>query len=409
MHEYDVVIVGGGLVGGALACALAPTGLRIALVEAVAPETMRQPSYDERVIALSLGSQRILQGIGLWPRIAAEAEPIRRVHVSDRGHCGFTRLDHAELGVEALGQVAPARVMGHAIRTRLATLNTLTTLCPARLCNHRLEGDRVTLDLHCQGRDLQLGTRLLVAADGGDSAIRARLGLGTQGHAYGQDAIITTVTADHASPGTAYERFTESGPLALLPMTEGRYSVVWTCREDETAELLALSDADFIALLQARFGHRLGRLERPSARQAYPLRLALTREPVQQRVVLIGNAAHTLHPVAGQGFNLGLRDVAALAEVLAEPAGRADPGDPETLAAYRRWRGGDQLVTGLVTDLLARVFVNPLRPVLGLRAAAMLGIDLLPGARQRVARRFMGLEGTQPRLACGLPLRTSHV
>jgi len=192
-------------------------------------------------------------------------------------------------------------------------------------------------------------------------------------------------------------------------MTGGRYSVVWTCRETEAAEILGLPDAEFTARLQQRFGYRLGRLGKPAPRRAYPLKLALTREAIQPRAVLIGNAAHTLHPVAGQGFNLGLRDVAALADVLAEAAaGGRDPGAPETLAAYGRWRGRDQQGVATLTDALARLFVNPWLPLRVARDVGMIGLDLLPPARRLVARRFMGTGGRLPRLARGLPLGASH-
>lgn len=403
--DYDVVIVGGGLIGGSLACALAGTGLKIALVEAVAADAPKQPSYDERVIALSWGSRRILEAIGLWEEIAPEAGPIEQVHISDRGHFGFSRLDQEELGVEALGYVIPARALGTAIRAAMERAADLDVLCPARLVGQRVHGERVEAEVLMGAEGRGLSARLLVAADGGDSAVRKGLGIPTEERRYGHDAVIATVTPDRPRPGMAFERFTETGPLALLPMTAGRYSVVWTCRETETAEILGLSDVAFIARLQERFGYRLGQLGKPAPRRAYPLKLALTREAIQPRLVLIGNAAHTLHPVAGQGFNLGLRDVAALADVLAEAAaGEGDPGAPEVLAAYGRWRGRDQQGVATVTDALARLFVNPWLPLRMARDAGMIGLDLLPPVRRLLARRFMGIDGRLPRLARGLPL-----
>lgn len=410
MYDYDLVIVGGGLVGGSLACALSRTPLKVALIEAVPPRSSQQPSYDERVIALSLGSQRIFEAIGVWGDIEPEAEPILDVHVSDRGHCGFTRLSHADEGVAALGYVTPARAMGQAIHTALQYAPNLETFCPAQLLSHRSSKDGVELEIQTEDERLHLRARLLVAADGGDSVVRRHLDIKTEERAYGHDAIITTVTPDRARRGWAFERFTESGPLAMLPMTRGRYSVVWTCREEETAEILGLSDAAFLARLQARFGYRLGRLEQVAPRYAYPLKLLLTRDSVQERLVLIGNAAHTLHPVAGQGFNLGLRDVAALAEVLVDGAVKgSDVGSPEILAEYRTWRLHDQVGTARLTDGLARLFVVPWWPVLAARNLGMLGLDLLPVARHRIAERFMGLGGRLPRLARGLSLEARHV
>ena len=410
MAEFDVVIVGGGLVGGSLASALRELPLRVALIESDPVRASNKPSPDERVIALSLGSRRIFGGLGVWPAIAPVAEPILGVHVSDRGHCGFTRLDRREEGVEALGYVTPARAMDLALQVSLERAPKLQLLRPARLLNHRVGAKGIELEVQLGNERRRLDTRLLVAADGGDSSVRERLGLRVDGHDYGQDAVITTVLADQPRPGQAFERFTDTGPLAMLPMPGGRYSVVWTCRPTETTDLLSLTDADFVARLQARFGWRLGRLSAPSPRQAYPLKLKLVRETIHERLVLIGNAAHTLHPVAGQGFNLGLRDVAALAEALGEAARQGnDPGSANTLADYKRWRGRDQSDTARLTDTLARLFVAPWRPVRIARNLGLLGLDLAPGARQRLARRFMGLDGSLPRLARGLPLETPHV
>jgi 2-octaprenyl-6-methoxyphenol hydroxylase len=234
---------------------------------------------------------------------------------------------------------------------------------------------------------------------------------------YGHDAIITTVTPDRPQPGVAYERFTDTGPLAMLPMTGGRWSVVWTTQEDQTAALLGLEDKAFLARLQERFGYRLGGLDRLGHRVSYPLRQILASEGVGERVVLIGNAAHTLHPVAGQGFNLGLRDVAALAEVLAGAArAGGDPGGKAALADYARWRRQDQAQSALVTDSLARLFVNPWVPLRLARDLGLVGLDLIPGARLALGRRFMGTGpavggdagGRLPRLARGLALETQR-
>ena len=400
--QYDLIIVGGGLVGGSLACALGRAGLRVALVEALATAARSQPSYDERVLALSWGSRRILEAMGLWASLAPGAEAIRRVHVSDRGHFGFARLDAAEEGVPALGYVAPARLIAQAIQTRM---DGVAVFCPARLLGFHLQEDGVEVEVASGGESQLLSAALLVAADGGDSAIRKRLGFEALARGYGHDAIITTVTPDRPQPGVAFERFTDTGPLALLPMTEGRYSLVWTARETETAGILGLDDQAFLDRLQARFGYRLGGFARPGRRLAYPLNLLLTRNPVRQRLVLIGNAAHTLHPVAGQGLNLGLRDLAALAEIVTDRVrAGADPGAPEALTAYQGLRGGDQDRTGLATDFLAHLFVNPWPPLRLGRDLGLLALDLLPGARHGLAQRFMGTAGHLPRLARGLPL-----
>ncbi|MGQ9659766.1 MAG: 2-octaprenyl-6-methoxyphenyl hydroxylase [Thermochromatium sp.] len=410
MAEFDVVIVGGGLVGGSLATAVRALPLRVALLESTPGQAANAPNADERVIALSLGSRRIFGGLGVWPAIAPVAEPILGVHVSDRGHCGFARLDHREEGVEAFGYVVPARALNLALQEALEQAPNLQILRPARLLDHQPGPTEVVLEIQVGNERRRLTTRLLVAADGGDSSVRERLRLRVDGYDYGQDAIVTTVLADRPRPGQAFERFTDTGPLAMLPMPGGRYAVVWTCRSTETTDLLSLTETDFVARLQARFGWRLGRLSDPSPRQAYPLKLRLVRETIHTRLVLIGNAAHTLHPVAGQGFNLGLRDVAALAEVLTESARRGqDPGSANTLTDYARWRRHDQVTTARLTDALARLFVVPWCPVRVARNLGLLGLDLIPAVRRQLAHRFMGLADPLPRLARGLSLEVAHV
>ena len=405
MLDYDLVIVGGGMVGASLANAVAGTGLRVAVVEAVATDAPRHPSYDERVIALSLGSRRIFDGLGVWPALAADAEPIRHVHVSDRGHFGFAHLDAAEEGVPALGYVAPARAIGTALQARLDQAAGIELLRPARVVGIQVSRDHVNLEVAVAGASRLMRAALVVAADGGESAVRKRLGLAVRERSYHHDAIISTVTPERPATGTAFERFTDSGPLALLPMTEGRWSVVWTAREEQTPEILGLDDDSFLARLQQRFGQRMGRLTRPGRRIAYPLRLMLAKQLTRPRLVLIGNAAHTLHPVAGQGFNLGLRDVAELADLLAEAQRTGkDLGGEAVLGPYRQRRGRDQAGTALLTDGLARLFVNPWTPVRTGRNLGMLALDLIPGARHRMAQRFMGIGGRLPRLARGLPV-----
>jgi 2-octaprenyl-6-methoxyphenol hydroxylase len=410
MTDYDVIIAGGGMVGASLAHALAGGGLRVAVVEPVPLTAAAQPSYDDRAIALAYGTRRILEGLGVWAAIAPHAEPIRRVHVSDRGHFGFTHLDARDEDAEALGYVVTARDLGAALLAPLAERADL--LCPARVADFVVEADRVRVSIEPAGCDTSVGApstarsitaRLLVAADGGRSAIRERLGIAQRHHAYGHHAVVANVTPSLPHQGVAFERFTETGPLALLPMTQNRCGLVWTARDADLADVLALDDRAFLAALQERFGFRLGRFVAVGRRSHYPLELRLAETQVLDRVAFIGNAAHTVHPIAGQGFNLGIRDVAMLADVLVEArrAGR-DLGALAVLEGYEAARRRDQRTVALATDALARLFTNPLGPLRVARNLGMTLLDALPPAKHLLARVGMGLAGAQPRLARGL-------
>ncbi|MFP5505456.1 MAG: 2-octaprenyl-6-methoxyphenyl hydroxylase [Gammaproteobacteria bacterium] len=402
---YDLLIGGGGLVGASLACALSGRGLRIGLIEAVPYGEPGQPSYDDRAIALAAGTQRIFAGMGLWPALAARVTPIHRIHVSDRGRFGFARLDRAEEGVPALGYVALGRDLGSVLNARLVECDDVELIAPARVTGVEFAADAAQVRVVTDGGERTLNTRLMVAADGAQSTLRELLEIPTATWEYGQTAVIANLTPQRPHDHVAYERFTDSGPLALLPMSEGRCALVWTLRDDQVDAVMSLDDAAFLARLQARFGRRLGKLLRVGKRTAYPLRLVRARESVRPRLALIGNAAHTLHPIAGQGFNLGLRDVAALAEVLldARRDGR-DLGDVAVLARYADWRQGDHRRVIAFTDGLTRIFTSPLPPLAFARDLGMLALDLCPPAKRLFARLTMGKAGRLPRLARGLDL-----
>ncbi|MET0067508.1 MAG: 2-octaprenyl-6-methoxyphenyl hydroxylase [Candidatus Thiodiazotropha sp.] len=399
MQDFDILIVGGGMVGASLAHALSGHGFRIGVIEAWPLDSAIQPSYDDRVIALSWGSRLILQGLGAWPGIEAEAEPIRHIHISDRGHFGFTRLNHEEEGVAALGYVVTARALGASLLNKLGSLPDVEVICPASLQSFSVNDTCIEVKLSQDDAQRKLSAKLLVAADGGDSRVRKLLSIEMKERGYGQTAIIANLTSDRAHDGIAYERFTDSGPLAMLPMTERRISMVWTAQDDQVAELMGLSNEAFLQRLQDRFGYRLGRLQRLGKRVAYPLRLRQAMDPVRSRVALVGNAAHVIHPVTGQGFNLGLRDVSVIADILIDARQRGrDPGDVELLNAYQAWRDSDQNRVASITDGLARLFANPFAPLRLVRNMGLLGLDLMPGLKHLVARQFMGIHGYQPRL-----------
>ena len=405
MPQYDVIIIGGGMVGASLACALSGQGLRLALVEAVELQTRSEAGYDDRAIALAYGTRRIFSGLQLWDALAAAASPIHQIHISDRGHFGMMRMDRREEGLPALGYVVPARVIGQVLAAAVAKIPGLDIFCPATVMAVKRTNGAVDVELSREGTTTTLSTRLIVAADGADSPLREQFGIDSVVSDYQQTAIVTNITPQLPHNNIAYERFTESGPLALLPMTEQRCAVVWTVASDQAESVMALDEAGFLAALQSRFGYRLGRLERVGRRQAWPLRLVQAKETVRERLALIGNAVHTLHPIAGQGFNLGARDVAVLAEVLVDAVNAGeDPGSLDVLNRYGDWRRRDHRNVTVFTDGLARLFTLPL-PALGVaRSAAMLAFDLLPPAKRLLTRTTMGRSGRTPRLARGLPL-----
>jgi 2-octaprenyl-6-methoxyphenol hydroxylase len=403
---YDVLIAGGGLIGASLAVALAPTGLRVGVVELHVPESAAQPSYDDRSTAVAEGSRRILAAIGAWSRLGAAATAIRSIHVSDRGRFGVTRLDAAEHGVLALGYVVENRALGAALWHALGQAPNARIEAPARAVDARCDASGATVSVESSdGSRREVSARLLVVADGARSALRERLGVGAEHRDYGQVAVVANVTPRRFHHHVAYERFTDGGPLAFLPLGGGRCAVVWTIWAEEAPEVLGLDDGAFLARLQSLFGHRLGTLLQAGARAAYPLELVTATQQTGPRFAIAGNAAHALHPVGGQGFNLALRDIAVLAELIADAhAAGADFGAPDCLARYAEWRAGDQARSVEMTDGLVRLFTNPLAPVRAARGAGLLALDLLPFAKAALARQSMGLAGRVPRLARGLPL-----
>jgi 2-octaprenyl-6-methoxyphenol hydroxylase len=398
-NHYDIVIAGGGMVGSSLALALAPLGLRTAVVEPIARTSEAQPSFDERTTAWSRSSQRMFEALGLWDDIVAAATPITRIHVSDKGRFGFSHIDAEEQGVEALGYVVINRVFGEVLQDALVGVDGLELLCPARIDDVRVAPDAATVTLE-DGRELS--SNLLVAADGTNSAVREMIGIAADQVSYGQRAIIGNLLPEIPLDGCAYERFTAQGPLALLPVADGRAAFVWNVSENDAERVLALEDQECLSELQDVFGYRHGEFSRIGERASYPLLLSKALRLTAQRAVLVGNAAHGLHPAAAQGFNLGLRDVATLCDCIAEAP--SNPGNQELLDRYAAWRRSDQKKLVGFTDGLVRLFGRANPPVRLLRDAGMLGFDLVPGVRSLFARHTMGLAGRLPRLSRGVPL-----
>jgi 2-octaprenyl-6-methoxyphenol hydroxylase len=406
--HFDIVVAGGGMIGSCLALAIAPLGLRVAVVEAIPRSETTQPSFDDRSTALSRSTQRMFEGIGVWEEVVATATAVSKIHVSDKGRFGFAHIDAQEQGVEALGYVIINRVLGGVLQTALGKMQSLQMFCPANVVKVQPSPELTTVFVeHSDGKAQELTCDLLVAADGANSAVRGMLGIAATQIKYGQRAVIGNLLPEKPLQNCAYERFTESGPLALLPVADERAGFVWTVTEHDADRVLALDDASFLDELQIAFGYRLGTFSRVGKRASYPLSLSKAIRLTSQRSVLVGNAAHGLHPVAAQGFNLGLRDVAALCDCIADARQQspvADIGDPELLRRYADWRRSDQRKLVQLTDGIVRLFGHRSGPMRMLRNVGMLGFDLIPGVRSLFAKHTMGLAGRLPRLSRGLPL-----
>ncbi|HEX3844579.1 MAG TPA: 2-octaprenyl-6-methoxyphenyl hydroxylase [Steroidobacteraceae bacterium] len=404
LRDCDVAIVGGGLVGASLALGLAGTGVRVLLIEGVAPDSAAQPSFDERTTALGNASRRIFQGLGIWDEVAREAAAIRAIHVSDAGRFGFARLKAAEHGIDAFGYVVPNRVIGAALWRRLADASGVEVRVPASIEDLDISMERAYFTvITVSGAREVTSARLLVAADGAHSVVRAAAGIEAGAEDYDQVAIAAAVTGDRAHDGTAYERFTPSGPVAVLPLRGGGYGTIWSCTPQRASELLALEDDAYLNELQSRFGWRAGRFRRIGRRASYPLKLTRAATTVARRTVLIGNAAQALHPIAGQGFNLGLRDAALLAEAIAGATG--DVGADELLRKFSGDRAADRGGVVRFTDGLVRLFGSRMPGVGLIRSLGLLAFDLSPPAKRALARVSLGFGGPTPRLARGLPLQ----
>jgi 2-octaprenyl-6-methoxyphenol hydroxylase len=404
--DYDIIIAGGGMIGTTLGLALAPLSLKVAVVEAVPRGAAQQPSFDDRSTALSRSSQRMFEAMGLWPEIVAASTPIRHIHVSDRGRFGFSHIDAAEQQVEALGYVVINRVLGQVLQSALAAVPGLDLVCPGRIAGVSLNDRVATVTVGEETGESELTCRLLVAADGANSSVRDMIGIGASRVDYDQWAVIGNLLPEKAHEYRAFERFTGDGPVAMLPIADDRVGFVWILPPASARQALSMTDDEFTARIQAVFGYRLGRFSRVGKRAAYPLALTKTNGLVSRRSVVVGNAAHGLHPVAAQGFNLGLRDVAALCDCVADAQrdGR-DIGSAMVLDDYAEWRRDDHRKLVTFTDGIVRLFGDTRAPVRILRDVGMLGFDLVPGVRRVFARHTMGLAGKLPRLSRGVPLQ----
>lgn len=403
-EHYDIVVIGGGMVGTSFALELAglqhESPVSILIVEAVAPsDSANQPSFDARSTALSFGSKEIYESIGLWCDLKESVAAIEQIHVSDKGNFGSTQLKKEELGTEALGYVVENRNLGTVLQAAIDSSNSVEFLAPAIAKNILPVKDGMNLNLG-YGEDLnnecQISASLVVLSDGGRSPICDQLGIVRKQETYHQQAVISNIAFQLPHNNIAYERFTQRGPLAVLPLPGydrlNRGSLVWTVEEGEQEELIHCSEEVFLEELNREFGNRLGSIERVGERFSYPLSLTEAKEQIRPGLVLLGNVAHTLHPVAGQGLNLALRDSTSLAHTL-HSAFNADenPGSMQTLQAYIDRQSDDQQRVIFFTDQMIKLFSTGNWSKVFVRKVGLLGLELVPRLRNEFAQQAMGM------------------
>lgn len=397
--RYDVIVVGGGLVGASFAGLLSATAagqeLSVLVVEAIAPGSDQQPSFDARSTALAWNSRELLTDMGLWPSLQEDVCAIRDIHVSDQGHFGTVLINSAEHDQEALGYVVENRCLGASLSTLLEERSSVSFLAPATIQSLRPLADGMEMEVRSGDRDWQVSASLVVLCDGARSPLSRQLGIEQRRKQYEQQALIANIAFSSPHENMAYERFTESGPLAVLPLSDygdsPRGALIWTLKADQADSVRSLDEDALIARLQESFGYRLGRITRIGERLLYPLQLSSAAEQIRPGLALLGNVAQTLHPVAGQGLNLALRDAAALAAVLAREGPKGEIGSMRTLQLFMDGRQADQRRAMDLTDKLIKLFSTGRASHVLARKLGMLSIDLLPPLRRGFARQAMGL------------------
>ncbi|MDG1068033.1 MAG: FAD-dependent oxidoreductase [Sulfitobacter sp.] len=405
--DTDIAIVGGGLNGPALALALANSGLHVTLIDAQPEAPRTQDGFDGRSYALALTSVRLLEGIGLWDAVAEHAQPMLEIKVTD-GRAGegpspfFMHFDHAEIEEGPMGHMVEDRHLRRALLEAVSAHKNIDVMNSAEVVAQDADGSGITLSL-ASGK--QLRARLCVGADGRNSGTAQRAGIKRTGWGYGQTALVCAVA--HALPhnGIAHQFFMPPGPLAILPLTGNRSSIVWSESSENATRIYKLDDADYLDVLRPRFGDFLGEISLAGARYTYPLSLSLAHDMIAPRIALVGDSAHGVHPIAGQGLNAGFRDIAALCEVIVDAQRRGeDFGAGVALGRYQEWRRFDNTTLALATDTFNRMFSNDNAFVRMARDIGMGVVNALPGLRRTFIREAAGLNGELPRLMRGLPL-----
>ena len=390
---YDIIIVGGGMVGATLACGLAEEAenLSIAVIDASAPDfDWDKDSYDMRVSAITRASQTIFKNVGVWEKIVEQrVSPYRDMFVWDAGGKGELHFDSADMGEADLGHIIENRVIVKALHQRIAEIKTIDLLCPALLESIKFNDDKTELTLNDKTK---LAAKLVVGADGTRSWIRQHADIAVKGWDFDQAALVTTVKTEKHHQDTAWQRFLNTGPLAFLPLSEGYSSIVWSTSPDEAKRLTEISKAEFAMELEQAFESKLGKIESVAGRAIFPLRLFETLNYVKPRLALVGDAAHTIHPLAGQGVNLGLADVASLMTVIVEALNdKKDIGSLKVLRRYERWRRADNRSMLVTMDGIKRLFGSELSVVQNLRSFGLNITDRITPLKNILMRQAMGL------------------
>lgn len=405
--DTDIIIVGGGLNGPALALAMAQTGHRVTVIDALPAETRGDAAFDGRGYALALASQRLLSVIGIWDRVAAEAQPMLEIKVTD-GHAGhgpspfFMHFDHAEIEEGPMGYMVEDRHLRPAFLDAMKAAENVTQINGQSVVAQSVDASGVTVTLD-NGKEI--AGRILIGSDGRNSGTATRAGIKRTGWDYGQTALVCAIAHEKPHDGIAHQFFMPPGPLAILPLTGNRSSIVWSERTAEANRINALDDDRYLAALHPRFGDFLGEISLAGGRFTYPLNLTIANRFIDDRIALVGDAAHGVHPIAGQGLNAGLRDVAALAETLTMAARRGeDIGAQAVLERYQQWRRFDTTTLALATDAFNRLFSNDNALLRMGRDLGMGLVNAVPGLRRGFIREAAGLTGDLPRLMQGKPI-----
>lgn len=397
LYDYDLAIVGGGVVGATLACALKDSGLTVVLIEAEARSiaTARGQAYN-----ISPLSSRIFNGIGIWNQIRPQLETYTKIRLSDADCPNVVQFVPQDLGVQTLGYVAEHQVLIAALQESLRQSSHVTWLCPATVVKTDIQPDGATLEIVADGEAKQIWTRLVVAADGARSPLRQQAKIRTHGWQYWQSCVVATIKPEKSHNHTAYERFWSSGPFAILPLTGDRCRIVWTAPRAEADAIVALDDDQFLKELTQRYGDHMGKLALEGDRYVFPVQLMHSTRYVLPRLALIGDAAHCCHPVGGQGINMGIRDAAALAQVLqtAHQQGE-DIATLKVLKRYERWRKWENLIILGFTDILDRTFSNNVFPIVLVRRLGLWVLQTVLPAKSFALRLMTGLTGRVPKLA----------